>query len=116
MAGFTYKSYSFVDKDPIIDEIRTIVQQHGSTYKDIHEHSGVSAGTLTAWFTGSTRKPQAATINAVVRSMGWKLMLAPFDAKSLVQPTPAPPKAEPAKPSSMRHVVKMAQYRKGARR
>jgi transcriptional regulator with XRE-family HTH domain len=116
MPGFTYKSYSFVDKDPIIDEIRTIVQQHGSTYKDIHEHSGVSAGTLTAWFTGPTRKPQAATINAVARSMGWKLGLMPYDAKPLVLPTPAPPKAEPVKPSSMRHVVKMAQYRKGARR
>jgi hypothetical protein len=114
MPGFTYKSYSFVDKDPIIDEIRTIVQQHGTSYKDIHEHSGVSTGTLTAWFTGPTRKPQAATINAVVRSMGWKLGLVPYDAAPLVQPTPAPP-APPKRPS-MRHVVKMAQYRKGARR
>jgi transcriptional regulator with XRE-family HTH domain len=116
MAGFTYKSYSFIDKDPLIDEMRTIVQQHGASYKDIHEQSGVSASTLTAWFAGATRKPQAATVNAVARSMGWKLGLVPFDAKPLVLPTPAPPKAEPVKPSSMRHVVKMAQYRKGARR
>ena len=62
MAGsFTYKSYNFTEKDPIIDEIRTVVQQHGSTYKDIHEHSGVSTSTLTNWFTGPTRRPQAAS-------------------------------------------------------
>jgi len=90
-----------------------LVQQHGTSYKDIHEHSGVSPGTLTAWFAGATRKPQAATINAVVRSMGWKLGFMPYDAKPLVQPTPAPPKAQSA---SLRHVVAMAQYRKGARR
>ena len=117
MTSFTYKSYSFVDKDPIIDEIRTIVQQHGATYKQIHEHSGVSPGTLTAWFTGPTKKPQAATINAVARSMGWKLGLVPYDAKPLVLPTPAPPKApaKPVKPRSMPHVVQMSKYKRGAR-
>ena len=110
MAGsFTYKSYNFTEKDPIIDEIRTVVQQHGSTYKDIHEHSGVSTATLTNWFTGPTKRPQAASINAVLRSMGWKLGVVPYDTKSLVLPTPAPP---PAPVVSTRHVVKMAHYRK----
>jgi hypothetical protein len=108
--SFTYKSYNFVDKDPIIDEIRTIFQLHGGTYKDIHEHSGVSTATLAAWFTGPTRKPQAATINAVVRSMGWKLGLMKIDAVPLVQPTPAPPRPEPA---NVRHVVNMTKYRRG---
>ena len=112
MPGFTYKSYSFIDKDPMIDEMRTLVQQHGATFKDIHEHSGVSAGTLTAWFSGPTKKPQAATINAVARSMGWKLVLAPFDAKPLVQPTPAPKATER---SAVRHVVQMSKYKRGVR-
>ena len=118
MTGFTYKSYSFVDKDPIIDELRTIVQQHGATYKDIHEQSGVSASTLTAWFVGSTKKPQSATINAVLRSMGWKLAPVPFDTKAYVEPTAAPPKAlpkAPAKPTSIRHVVQMSKYKRGGR-
>jgi lambda repressor-like predicted transcriptional regulator len=120
MAGFTYKSYSFVDKDPIIDEIRTIVQQHGASYKDIHEQSGVAAATLSSWFTGPTKKPQSATINAVLRSMGWKLAPVPISTKAFVEPTaapPAPPKAaaEPAKRLSTRHVVKMANYKRGRR-
>jgi hypothetical protein len=109
---FTYKSYNFIDKDPIIDEIRTIVQEHGGSYKDIHEHSGVAAATLTAWFSGPTRKPQAATINAVVRSMGWKLGLMRIDAEPLVQPTPAPKKPEP-KMTAVRHIVQMAKYKRG---
>ena len=27
--GFTYKSYNFVNKDPIIDEVRTVFQDAG---------------------------------------------------------------------------------------
>jgi hypothetical protein len=33
MVGFTYKSYNFVDKDPIIDEIRAIYENSGASYK-----------------------------------------------------------------------------------
>ena len=118
MAGsFTYKSYNFIGKDPIIDEIRTIVQDHGASYKDIHESSGVSTATLSSWFTGPTRKPQSATINAVLRSMGWKLGPMPIGTQAYVQPTAAPPKPPPPPPAreSTRHVVKMAQYRKARR-
>jgi len=96
--GFTYKSYSFQDKDPIIDEIRTVVQQTGRTYKQIHEDSGVSTATLTMWFSGATRKPQAATVNAVLRSMGYKLGIVPYEVVPLIQP--------------MRHAVRMAKIRR----
>lgn len=112
MPGFTYKSYSFVDKDPIIDEIRTIYQASGSSYKEVHENSGVSANTLSAWFSGPTKKPQSATINAVLRSMGWKLAPVPIDTKAYVEPTAAPPSAKTAaKPVSVRHVVQMSKYK-----
>ena len=76
--GFTYKSYSFLDKDPIIDEIRTIYQNSGMNYQRVHENSGVATATLHAWFDGKTKKPQAATINAVLRSMGFKLGIVPL--------------------------------------
>ena len=68
--GFTYKSYNFTEKDPIIDEIRGVVQTSGATYKHIEEQSGVCSATLHNWFDGKTRKPQAATINAVLRLAG----------------------------------------------
>jgi DNA-binding phage protein len=105
MAGFTYKSYSFVDKDPVIDVIRTVVQQSGMTYKAIHEASSVSTQTLHGWLDGDTRKPQHATMNAVLRACGYKLKAVPIDEADVVAPTPV----------SMRHVVQMAKYAKKAK-
>ena len=67
--GFTYKSYNFQDKDPIIDEIRTVVQASGWSHLRIQEESGVTAKTLRDWFQGQTRRPQAATLNAVARAL-----------------------------------------------
>lgn len=85
--GFTYKSYNFVDKDPIIDEIRTIYQASGVNYAWIHEHSNVSVTTLARWFTGDTKRPQAATVNAVARSLGYKLA---FVRDERLTPAPSP--------------------------
>ncbi len=69
-----YKSYSFKDKDPIIDRLRTVVEDSGQSYEDIHDASGVTTSTLYNWFSGSTRRPQFATINAVARALGHHLV------------------------------------------
>jgi hypothetical protein len=73
MTGFTYKSYNFVNKDPIIDEVRTKFNRSGKTRQWIEDESGVTAKTLHNWFEGKTRRPQAASLNAVLRAMGFKL-------------------------------------------
>jgi transcriptional regulator with XRE-family HTH domain len=86
--GFTYKSYVFVDKDPIIDEVRTIVQASGWTHKRIQEESGVTTMTLRNWFGGKTMKPQAATLNAVARALGYKLGFVPYEAASVAETPP----------------------------
>lgn len=112
MAGFTYKSYSFVDKDPIIDEVRTMVQTSGANYKWIEDHSGVTSTTLSAWFHGKTKKPQAATLNAVARALGYKLGFVPYDAMPVRF---YPPMDQPAHKTSVRHVVQMNKYRKAKR-
>ena len=110
MAGFTYKSYNFTDKDPIIDEIRTVYQDSGVNYKWIEDNSGVTTQTLSAWFSGRTRKPQAATINAVLRAMGYKLGIVKFGEKQIhVVPIMEQPVQ---KPLSMRHVVQMKKYKR----
>jgi predicted transcriptional regulator len=69
-----YKSYNFVDKDPVIDRVRAIITKEGLTYGAAAEKSGVGASTLYNWFEGSTRRPQYATVMAVVRSLGYKEM------------------------------------------
>jgi hypothetical protein len=65
-----YKSYSFRNKDPVIDYLRTAVQRSGTKHSKISEASGVSAGTLNNWFHGTTKRPQFATVAAVARSLG----------------------------------------------
>ena len=67
-----YRSYNFVDKDPVIDKVRTIVKDEGLSNSEIHTISGVSATTLHNWFEGETRRPQYATVAAVTGSLGYR--------------------------------------------
>lgn len=93
MPSFLYKSYNFLDKDPIIDFIRTIVEESRIPIKEIEERSGVTAATLYNWFYGKTKRPQAATINAVLRCLGYKLSITRMTYAEEIRPTPyhAPP-------------------------
>lgn len=70
-----YRSYNFIDKDPIIDVVRTIVEDSGDSYEKVHAASGVSVGTLGNWFNGKTKRPQYATIMAVVYAMGGSVQI-----------------------------------------
>lgn len=73
--AITYKSYSFKDKDPVIDEVRTIIEREKASYQEISEKSGVSAHTPYSWLEGATRRPQHATLMAVVRCLGYDYKL-----------------------------------------
>jgi DNA-binding phage protein len=101
MAGFTYKSYNFIDKDPIIDRVRTVIQDSHDTYKAISENSGVNINTIRNMLDGKTKRPQAATINAILRTCGMKLAVRPLAEVEVVAAT-----------VSMRHVIQLAKYRK----
>lgn len=114
MTGFSYKSYNFIGKDPLIDEIRTVYQDSGVNYKWIEDESGVTSQTLKNWFGGVTRRPQAATANAVLRCLGFKLGVVPNG--QAVRVTPMMPQSTPKQPASTRHVVQMAKYKKGGKR
>jgi transcriptional regulator with XRE-family HTH domain len=100
MAGFTYKSYNFTDKDPMIDQVRTIIQDSHMTYKAISEASSVTTTTISNWLDGKTKKPQAATFNAVLRACGYKLSIRPIAEAELIGPT-----------INMRHVIQIQKYR-----
>lgn len=102
MTGFIYRSYSFVDKDPIIDEVRAVVDQSGWSHKRVEHESGVTTVTLRAWFDGKTRRPQAATVNAVLRSLGYKLGVVPHTVVSNIV-------AEAPRPTH-RHIIQMSKY------
>lgn len=74
--GFVYRSYNFVDKDPVIDELRTVVQREGFMKKGgldrLATLSGVSRTAMDNWFFGETKRPQNASIEATARAMGYR--------------------------------------------
>jgi transcriptional regulator with XRE-family HTH domain len=70
-----YKSYNFINKDPVVDRLRTIIADEGMNYKEIHEASGVSTATMWAWFKGPTRRPTHAAVAAVAATMGYSFEL-----------------------------------------
>lgn len=68
------KTYRFTDKDPIIDVLRTAIQDYAAienikfstALSQVAEGTGISLGTLYNWFSGPTRYPQYRSIAAVV--------------------------------------------------
>ncbi len=65
-----YKAYSFIDKDPIIDVLRTIKRESLMKDSEIHSEGGPAIATLRNWFNGKTRRPQFATVAAAAVAMG----------------------------------------------
>tara|TARA_R110000868_G_scaffold35504_2_gene127207 strand:- start:172 stop:480 length:309 start_codon:yes stop_codon:yes gene_type:complete len=70
-----YLTYNFIEKDPVIDQLRTALADSGLTYQDVQSASGVSKGTLVNWFGGKTKRPQHASVRAVARALGLELDL-----------------------------------------
>lgn len=68
----TYKSYLFIDKDPIIDAFRTARSDSGKSYKEVEEESNVKVATLRGWEGGKTKSPFFKTISAAIRVVGGK--------------------------------------------
>jgi DNA-binding phage protein len=65
------KSYNFVEKRPVIDEMRTLIDH--KSYSEISGDTGVSRGTLRNWFSGKTISPKTQTVNKVLARYGKRL-------------------------------------------
>ena len=59
----------------MIDIMRTVIQDQKVSYKEIHQDSGVSVSAITSWFHGKTKRPQFATCQAVMKSIGNEFVL-----------------------------------------
>lgn len=66
-----YTTYNFVDKDPVIDVLRTMKRDTDMTDTEIANSSKVSRNTLKNWFGGKTKRPQFATVAAAAAAMGY---------------------------------------------
>jgi hypothetical protein len=99
------RSYNFVDKHGIVDELRTAIQDSGEPVEWIAHSAGVHRATIDAWLTGKTKKPYATSIEAVARALGKHITL----ADGVMRLEDLPPKAPPAFQSA-RHIIQMSKY------
>lgn len=69
---YIYRNYRWIDKDPIIDAVRTVVRSDLKMKNSmVHAISGVATATLDNWFDGGTRRPQNSTITQVTAALGY---------------------------------------------
>jgi hypothetical protein len=68
------RTYRFLDKDPVIDELRTLIQDEGlfSRLDLVSELANLAPATLQALFHGQTRRPQNATVMAIATALGYQ--------------------------------------------
>src|SRR5579862_2611174 len=86
----TYSSYNFVDQDPVVDVMRTILHDEGVNLQQAEVASRVRANTIKNWLNGETKKPQFATLNAVARAFGKKFAVVDINHAEKVVPTARP--------------------------
>jgi hypothetical protein len=71
-----YRCYNFKTKNPVIDKMRTVLQDEGlfakNKRKTLHELSGVALSTFDGWFEGETKDPKHATIMATMSAIGYE--------------------------------------------
>jgi len=73
-----YRSYMFRSKDPVIDELRTKLQDKlgrdfvHSDLTHIENEGGPTASCMASWFWGDTKRPQNATVEAAGRAAGFR--------------------------------------------
>lgn len=68
-----YRSYSFLNKDPIIDRMRTLIADEGIKWREAALISDMAPATLENWFKGSTRRPQFSSIGALTYALGYDI-------------------------------------------
>jgi len=66
-----YRTYRFIDKDPVCDAVRTIKQDTGLNNNQIGALSGCAPGTVHNMLDGETRRPQNATTTAIASALGY---------------------------------------------
>lgn len=68
-----YKSYDYTGHDPVLDELKLMVEDSGYSVKEISEASGVTVGTLHRWFSDKRAPitPKHNCVEAVRRALGY---------------------------------------------
>jgi hypothetical protein len=68
------RTYRFVDKDPVIDELRTLVNDEGLSKKlsIVATLANLHPSTVKNMFHGATKRPMNSTVMGIVTSLGYE--------------------------------------------
>jgi hypothetical protein len=84
--------YRFIDKDPIIDVIRTAFQKKGNLSHaqilKVSYDSGVSASAIDGWLFGDVRRPWSLSTRMVLEALGVEIGYTFDDGTTLDPPKP----------------------------
>lgn len=71
-----YKTYHFTGQDPIVRKVQDEVTTSGNALAAVSRDSGVASSTMGNWFKRKTKRPQFATVNAVLMALDKELVIA----------------------------------------
>ena len=82
--------YRFVDKDPVIDVIRTELQRVGNLNHEqlarVSYQSGVSESAIKGWLFGDVRRPWSLSTRFVLEALGVTIQYVRDDGTNIRQP------------------------------
>ena len=80
MPGRTIR-YLFFARDPLLDDVVSLIRNDGRSYKDLAAASGVSDSTIASWDKGLVYRPQGLTMANVLASMGKRINIVNVNEK-----------------------------------
>ena len=66
------RGYRWSERDPILDEVCRLITNSGLSAAAVAARAEITAATVNAWLSGHTKRPQNATIDAVLRALGFR--------------------------------------------
>ena len=66
-------SYWLIERDPMMDQVLTMIRKAKLTFTQVERKSGVSAQTIRAWSSGKTRRPKRLTLEYAARAVGFRM-------------------------------------------
>jgi len=77
------RGYRFTDRDPVLILVTRVITDSGMALKAIENKCGVTAHTMRQWQSGKTKRPQNATVDMVLRTLGYTRQVIAPDGKVL---------------------------------
>lgn len=92
-----YGTYVFRGQDLVVDELRTLKSDSGMSDTKIADLARMSPATLGNWWSGKTRRPQNASVEAAGRAMGKKRQWVDLSTADINRMLPSTKKARNGK-------------------